>query len=567
MPSQLLTLLVTLLFLPHLASTFKGIPTSEHRYTFDGTGNNEQDPARGSVGTPRVRLVPNGTGFFDALGTPRNEENSGLPSARRLMEDLFRYPVVGPTKQERRCELLLSFGLLVSFDLSGKAANTSEPFDIPCDGNLNDLVFCPATGQTYCSNNEPGSISAFRNQHMLVSGPNNTPYRATINKRTAFLDMEFIYGASKESSDQMRAFEAGQLDLVDRGSGLLPRDPTLRDDLNTAPGGYALIVVFMRFHNYVAKYTMDENPDFTEEEVFQSARNYVIATYQKIIVNNYYPALVGDTLGAYTGYDPNVDPSIDEFFGVVSYRYAHTEQPNLVRLVDEDFVPTSVDPLFLRDVFRQTVSSGGLVEKTIGGIEPIIRGMTTTPLKNFDSYFVDDMNLWTGTTVLDVQRGRDTGIPVYNEIRRLLGLEPIVSIKELVTGKSSGSADDASENSELVQIMQNLYGDDIEKVDAYVGTLFEKPEDSTLGEFGPLRTKSFNDQFNRIRLGDRFWYENVYSEKERSEMLTLTEIIKLVCDGMDKFPWDPFGVWGIDKDDGNEENCDAVQTNQISLLG
>lgn len=569
-------LLAALLLMPPFAFAFKGIPVTQHRYPFDGFGNNEQDPSRGAADTPRVRRVPSGAAFLDAQGIPLNEENSGLPSARRVVEDLFRYPVAAPLEEERRCEVMITFGMLISIDLMGKADNTSEPFDIPCDGNLNDVLFCPATGQRYCSANETASIAAFRSQHELVSGPGfDTPVRATINKRTSFLDMEFIYGRDKESSDKIRTFEAGQLDLVDTGSGLLPRDPTLRAEFDITPGAYALIVVFMRFHNYVAKYTMEENPDFTEEEVFQSSRNYVIGTYQKIIAINYVSGLLGTTLGPYGGYDPNIDPSVDEFFAAVSYRYAHTEQPNLVRLVDKDYVGTSADPLFLRDVFDGAGSNSpsSLVEKVAGGIENVVRGMTTTPLKPYDSYFVDDLNIWTDTSVLDIQRPRDAGIPLYNNARRQMGLEPVGSIEELVTGEASDPPqalpyrnNDPSESSELVTILQNLYGNDIENVDAAVGALFENPADSTIGIFGPLFTMSFTDQFNRVRLGDRFWYENVFTEKERSEMLTLTEIIKLVCDGMEKFPWDAFSVWGIDKDD-DDGSCDAVQTNQISLLG
>eukprot|EP00980_Cylindrotheca_fusiformis_P016408 scaffold4891_cov140-Cylindrotheca_fusiformis.AAC.5 len=582
-----------------LVSTFKGIPVTQHRYPFDGIGNNEYNPSRGAVQTPRVRLKPNGTtSYLDRKGdVPMDEENSGLPSARRVMEELFRFPVQQPMEKERRCDLLLNFGNLIAMDLAGKADNTSEPFDIPCDGNLNDLKFCPATGQSYCATNgtsgELNTISAYRSQYELVPDENGWPVRATINQRTAYLDMEFIYGRSKEECDQIRIFEAGQLDLVDTGNGLLPRDPSVRGNFDILPGRYALTVVFMRFHNYVAKYIMEGNPSLTDEEIFQSARNYVIGTYQRIFSITYATAILGEALGTYQGYDPDVDPSIDEFFAAVAYRYAHTEQPNVVRLMDENYDATFADPLFLRDVFRASGSyaATNLVETMTGGIETIIRGMTVTPLRPYDTFIVDDLNIWTKASVMDIQRPRDAGIPLYNNVRRQMGMWPMGSIEELVTGGSWGSAtpaasptsynpynfrrnaqeedededEEVDQSAEFIDILNNLYDNDIEKVDPAVGALFENHAGSTVNGLGPLLTISIKDQFNRVRHGDRFWYENVFSLEQRNAMLSMSEIIKLVCDGMDKFPQDAFSVRGIDEED--DETCDAEQTNQVSLLG
>lgn len=542
-----------------------------HEYEYSGTNNNPENPTFGVAKTPRVRNMPPGNGiYFNDDSTPLSEENSDLPSARRIMEELFRKPIPTQTKA-LRCELLLYFGLLISADTMKMGMNTSEPFHVPCDGQLEDALFCPATGNSYCAggsgndtttNTPTSQTNVFRANHEYVDGQ-----RATVNGKTAFLDMDFLYGGTKEQADKIRSFEGGQLDLVDNGAGLLPRGMTGNLDMNTVPTLYALSVVFMRFHNYVAKYTMEENPDLTDEQIYNSARNYVIATYQKMVLNNYVPAITGDTLGTYPGYDPSVNPAIDEFFGAVSYRYAHTEQPAVIRLMDPNYVPTTADPIFLRDAFRPKQEDGieRIVTDVAEGIENVLRGATFTPKKPYDSYFVDDLNLFTPTSVLDIQRARDVGIPPYNEVRRRMGLNPAGSIYDLVMWNNFGISYEEAEG--LVAILQNLYNNDVEKVDAYVGALFEGADES-MGGFGPLFEKSFTDQFNRIRVGDRFWFENVYSEEEQKEMLTLTDMIKLVCDGMDKFPWDPFAVWGTDKNVVVEEDCDVpTQFNQVSLLG
>jgi len=545
----------------------KDIPFTSHEYDYKGRGNNPENPTFGLSGSPRIRNMPPGKGVYadDEGKVPLSEEND-LPSGRRIMEELFRHPI--PTKTKSlRCELLLYFGLLISIDTMRKEENTTEPFFVPCDGQLKDPIFCPATGKTYCAasntTTEAPMTPVFRSTHVLVDGE-----RATINGKTPFLDMDFLYGNSTEQANKIRTFEGGQLDLVEyAGAGLLPRDPSVLGDLNILPTVYSLIVVFMRFHNYVAKYTMIENPDFDDQQIYNSARNYVIGTYQKMVLYNYFPAITGDTLGSYSGYDPTINPAIDEFFGAVSYRYAHTEQPSVIRLMDPNYVPTMSDPISLRDAFRPTLPGGvpRMVTDLAKGIEPVLRGSTFTPKKPYDSYFVDDLNIFTKTSILDIQRARDVGIPPYNEVRRLMGLEPAKSIEELVRWNYFDISEE--ETQELVAIVQNLYNDDVEKVDAPVGVLFEGA-DEAMGAFGPVFDKSFKDQFSRIRLGDRFWFENVYTQKDQDEMLTLTDIIKLVCDGMDKFPWDPFAVWGTDKNEVVEEDCDAPeQTNQVSLLG
>ena len=152
---------------------------------------------------------------------------------------------------------------------------------------------------------------------------------------------------------------------------------------------------------------------------------------------------------------------------------------------------------------------------------------------------------------MDVQRGRDVGIPPYNDVREAFGLPRMESIKELAGGDRV-----------IAAALRNLYNHDIDKVDAYVGALIEEPE--TLLDFmGPLFTKSIKDQFTRLRDGDRFWYKSLYEPEEYEKFPTLSELIKAVCDEMDLFPMDSFKVVSSEGDDGV---CDASRT-QLSLLG
>ena len=57
---------------------------------------------------------------------------------------------------------------------------------------------------------------------------------------------------------------------------------------------------------------------------------------------------------------------------------------------------------------------------------------------------------------------------------------------------------------QLVPRLQRLYGR-IEEVDLYIGGTIERPLEGSL--LGPTFQCIVGDQFRRLRLGDRFWYE------------------------------------------------------------
>lgn len=359
--------------------------------------------------------------------------------------------------------------------------------------------------------------------------------------------------------------------LLNDDDGLVPRENLYVRGMNTSPGVFALYVVFMRYHNHVAGEIGAANDDdpagtaLTDDEIFLLARKKTIAVYQSFVEEKYLPTLLGYKLDPYEGYDPLVDPSIDEFFAAVSFRYAHTSLSGVIRLLDADFAPIPADPLYLRDTFKQALGGGSDILTVVGrhgGVEPFLRGLTVVAAKGHDASFVDDVNVWAeATTVLDVQRGRDVGIPPYNAVRRAMGLEAARTFEDLVGGAAAAEVDDP----ELVSALRALYLDDVELVDAYVGALVE-PRDSSIDTMGPLFTRSIIDQFTRLRDGDRFWYRNLYPPEEYESFPGLSDIIKLVCDDMDLFPSDPYLLYHPGGSGGGDAVCGA-RANQLTLLG
>lgn len=492
----------------------------------DGRHNNIANPDWGAANTTRIRQYPPIHGYMDDLNTPPLD----LPSARRIMEEIFR--VATPNQDKHQSHLLLEFGLFLVFDLSQSLRDPSpqESLPIPCDGQLTDFMFCPAMTKVCRSGCELGDYAFNIPFQRFASVHQAGSPRASVNTATSFLDLSQIYGVDDKMAAAIRGEDgAGGISLDE--NGLPPRDKIasgLWKGMLTSPGNFCLHVVFMRYHNLKAAEHAALDPSLDDNTLFHLARMDTIAVYQNIVEEKYFPSVTGDSLGPYTGYDPTINPAIDVFFSTVAFRYAHTSLSSVIRVVDKNFQGAAKDPFLLRDTFKQDVPS--VIDRG-GGIEPFLRGLVIAPAKAVDASFVDDMNLWAGaTSVKDIQRSRDEGIPPYNAVREVFGLSRVETFEELV-------GDDAA----VVSALKELYNGDIDKVDSYIGALLEKPQDAGF-QLGPLFVDSIRDQYNRLRAGDRFWYKSRYQPSEYEAFPTLSDVIKAVCNEseMALFPQDSF---------------------------
>lgn len=96
---------------------------------------------------------------------------------------------------------------------------------------------------------------------------------------------------------------------------------------------------------------------------------------------------------------------------------------------------------------------------------------------------------------LNIQRGRDHGLPGYNHYRRICGIQPVTSFDELRHYMRSGSA----------EIMAKLYRH-VDDIDLFIAINHEKAMPD--GVVGPTMGCILAEQSRRAKLGDRFFYEN-----------------------------------------------------------
>ncbi|VDM93335.1 unnamed protein product [Litomosoides sigmodontis] len=126
---------------------------------------------------------------------------------------------------------------------------------------------------------------------------------------------------------------------------------------------------------------------------------------------------------------------------------------------------------------------------------------------------------------LIIQMGRDHGIPGYTAFRSACGLRRPANFTDL---------DDIVLQSLNLAELAKLYNH-IDDVDLFVLGMAEKPEIGAL--VGPTFACIIGRQFQKIRRGDRFWYENFFLPSaftlEQLGEIRKTTLARIICDNSD----------------------------------
>lgn len=362
----------------------------------------------------------------------------------------------------------------------------------------------------------------------------NSSPRQQLNEITGWIDASNVYGSNLDRANELRRLD-GSGKLKTSKKGLLPFNinglpnaggPSeklfLAGDVraNEQIGLTAMHTLFVREHNRLAREIRRNNINLSGEEIYQRARRIVAAQMQVITYKEFLPVLLGKkALSKYKGYNPNIDSRISNEFSTAAYRLGHSLlSPQILRL-NKRGKTIKHGNLSLREAF---FAPSLLSEE--GNIGPILRGLAAQACQDLDVFIVDDVrNFLFGQpgqggfdlASLNIQRGRDHGLPGYNDTRRSLGLKP------------ASEFSDISSNAEIQQRLQKAYNNNIELVDLWVGGLAEDKVDNAL--VGEVFFITLKDQFERLRDGDRFWYQNYFHGKDlkRIKKTTLAKIIQL----------------------------------------
>ena len=480
--------------------------------TYDGSNNNLQQPSWGATHTQLMRMAA--PDYADQISAPGGINR---PNPRRVSNALFSQTDRDGNPILINDRLSLSdytwvFGQFIDHDIT-LSENSDEPAMIPV--NFPDVHFNPGGAIPNVM------IPMMRNKAMEGTGTDPSNPRQHFNEITAWVDGSAVYGSDAFRANWLRSGIDGKL-KVSRGD-LLPYNtltgefegevdidaPFMADDVGFAPRLFvagdiranenALLTsfhnIFVREHNRLCEEYATNHPDWSDDQLYQRVRKIVGGMIQAITFDEWLPTM-GVRLDPYTGYDATTDPSISNVFSAAAFRMGHTLLNGNINMVDVNGTPHPDGPLALRHAFFNP----GIVAQE--GIEPFLKGMGIQIQQDMDAKVVDDVrNFLFGPpgaggldlAAININRGRERGVPHFNAIREAFGLQPYTDISEII-------ADD-----EVSGTLDELYSS-VNDIDAWAGMLAEQHMENAL--FGETVLTILHHQFSALRDGDRFYYEN-----------------------------------------------------------
>lgn len=481
----------------------------------DGYGNNLENPEYGATDTQLLRLttVEYEDGYYEPAGADR-------PSAREVSNEVVAQ-TESVTNDRYLTDITWLWGQFIDHDIDlTESADPAEPF--PIEVPEGDPYFDPdGTGTE--------TIDVNRSVYDAETGDSIDDPRQQINQITAFLDGSVVYGSDQERADALRTFEGGQLktsegDLLPFNEEGLENAGGTSDALflagdvraNENAALTSMHTLWVREHNRIAEEIAAEDPTLSDEEIYQQARSLVTAEIQAITYNEFLPALLGvETISDYEGYDAEVDPDISNVFSTAAYRFGHSMLSSELLRLNNDGTVIEYGNLDLQNAF---FAPDEIIDN---GIDSLLLGAASQQAQEIDTMVVDDVrNFLFGEPgsggfdlpSLNIQRGRDHGLADYNQTRVDFGLDPVESFSDITS------------DPELAAKLEEVYGD-VNNIDVWVGAL---AEDHVAGaSVGELTQTILTDQFERIRDGDRFWYENIFDgeQLEQIENTSLSNVI------------------------------------------
>ncbi len=476
--------------------------------TIDGSFNNRLNPSWGSSGSNLIRLGK--ANYLDGIFQPFTSKITG----RAVSNEIFAQDDIDIKDPSNLSDFCWVFGQFIDHEF-GLTPNNTERFDIAVPPG--DIWFDPDdTGNAV--------IQMKRNLFDKKTGTSVSNPRQHVNMVTSFIDGSAVYGSDEKRANWLRTFKDGKLKVSqgnllpynttdgELNAPLDPSAPEMGNDTgeetklfvagdvraNENPLLISVHTLFVREHNRQCDIIKAKNPDWSDEKIYQYARKIIGGFIQQILFYEWLPA-VGVNLPVYEGYNDRINPTVSNEFTAAGFRLGHTLLSGRIKRLNADGTPfQNGGDLKLRDVFFRVSAI-----KESGGIEPFLQGMGSQVQQRFDSKVVDDIrNFLFGKpgqggfdlAAINIQRGRERGMPSINELRKIFKLPSYKSISDL-----------NAENLTLTRKLESLYRD-IESVDLWVALLSEKKAEGTI--FGETMVALLTYTFKNLRDGDRFYFEN-----------------------------------------------------------
>jgi peroxidase len=556
--------------------------------SLDGSGNNIANPAWGQSGRPYSRVAP--ARYADGRSAPVAGPNSRAIS-NRVFNDVHQniFSERGLTQWGFTWGQFLdhTFGLRLGGaqnDPQGEAANIAFNAGDPMESFRNDFgsigfnrsVAAPGTGVGN-PRQQVNSISSYIDAALVYGGSTSRlewlrqgPVDGDMSNNSALLMLPNGYLPRRDARGNAAAAPAMDVDgrLIGQPNRAAVAGDVRANESMALEGTQTL---FAREHNRIVNLLP---ASLGQEDRFQIARRIVIAEEQYVTYTEFLPAM-GVNLPSYNGYQPNVDATLSNEFATVGYR-AHSQIHGEVELETEAsrYSQATLDALEAQGV-EVAVEDGTAeiaVPLGVGFFNPdLVEQLQLGPLMEAvgdESEYNNDEQIdnqlrsvlfqvpvsgnpecLDGPTLpecfngvvdlgaIDIERGRDHGMPSYNQLRAAYGLAPKTSFTA-ITGESTdqfpaGMGID-NPNSLTFAQLNDIFGvnfglteerdpvravrtttraarlralyQNVDNVDAFVGMVTEPHAPGS--DLGELQRAIWAREFQRLRDGDRFFYAN-----------------------------------------------------------
>ncbi|KAL8612496.1 hypothetical protein ACOMHN_053750 [Nucella lapillus] len=378
-------------------------------------------------------------------------------------------------------------------------------------------------------------------------------FREQLNAVTSFVDASMVYGSEDELAKELRTEKGTGAFLrvsKDRVQGdLLPTTLAncrlerpddscfLAGDIrvNEQPALATIHTIFLRLHNLIAERIQRARPGLSNEEVYQRARKLVGAITQNILYGEWLPILLGRKVmslyglntGQKSSFVPSIDPTVLQEFSTAAYRFVKSSYvPSVDAILLQGFSTAayrmghSLVPNFLvagsrvlrlrnffllprvvREAFHDIAE--GLVNNTVNVKNGELNRIEINQAKTRDQFIAGELSSHLfeveprrglDLMSLNIQRGRDHGLPTYNQVRRACGFSPVTSFSSRVF---NGTA------------LRNANYANVDDIDLFPGGMSEQSPRDTVngGILGPTFQCVIATQFFRLKYGDRFFFE------------------------------------------------------------
>jgi peroxidase len=499
----------------------------------DEVGNNVANPTWGTAGVDLLRLTP--AYYANGINSPSLPQDVSARVVSNLVNN--QADPADPTQdvntvnQQSLSDFVYSFGQFMDHDM-----------DLTLDnGAMSSIPVAP--GDPIGGPNDVPLAFELSNVDPLTGTSKSNPAQ-DITSITSYLDLSQIYGSDLATDNALRTFSGGQMKTSP--GGLPPLDnltyftATQLAQINASVGGMGdqgplpqtsmfvtgdsrgnenveltvLQTLFLDNHNKIAAELQQENPTWSDEQLFQEARKINIAEYQAIIYNEWIPDVLGaNAMPAYKGYNPNVNATISNDFSTVAFRFGHSLLSGNVERQGNNGLADAEDVPLAEDFFDSNILNGqgqpealdpytGLVSTDIGAV---LKGDADGDAQAEDTQVINEVRdelfnevipgvgYGQDLIALDVERGRVNGIGSYNQVRESLGLPAVTSFAQITS------------NVQVQKELKAAYGN-VNNIDPIEGGMAEDPVPGS--DVGPLFQTIMVDQFTALRDGDRYFYLN-----------------------------------------------------------